>query len=638
MCGISAIINTKNNNVPHIVKHVQVMNQLIAHRGPDGDNVWVNTEQSVAFGHRRLSIIDISTGAQPMSNNAGVTICYNGEVYNYKELKVQLQNVYQFTNNSDTEVILAAYMHWGKACVQHLRGMFAFVIYDDRTKTVFAARDRFGIKPFYYTLQNDIIYVASEPKALLPFLPQISTNTDALKDYLYFQLPLTQQTLFEQIIQLPQAHTITVHHGKIVIEQYWEIYYNHDWHHNPKYFEEQLHELLYDSIKVHTRSDVPVGAYVSGGIDSGIVSGIASKVNEAADGFMGFTGKFEYGELFDESAYAQAHCNYHKFPLQQISITASDFISSINEVIYHLDYPVAGPGSFPQYHVSKLAAQHRKVVLGGQGGDEIFGGYTRYLIAYFEQCIKGAIDNTLHNGNFVVTYESIIPNLVSLKNYKPLIQQFFKQGLFEDINNRYYQLINRAPDLHHEIKWHELGDYKPFESYLKIFTGNNVGKESYFDKMTHFDFKTLLPGLLQVEDRMSMAHSIESRVPFLDHKLVEFAATMPANIKFENGTLKKILMDTFSNELPVEVRERKNKMGFPVPLNDWLKTDLKEYINDVFNSSNAKTRFYLNTNAINEALANEKQFGRKIWGLLSLEIWQQQFHDKQQYYKNLLHH
>ena len=200
-------------------------------------------------------------------------------------------------------------------------------------------------------------------------------------------------------------------------------------------------------------------------------------------------------------------------------------------MIYHLDYPVAGPGSFPQYIVSRLAAQHMKVVLGGQGGDEIFGGYARYLLAYFEQCIKAAIDGTMDAGNFIVTYQSIIPQLATLREYKPLMQQFWREGLFEDLDARYFRLIDRAPDLGTAIDWAALGEYSPFETFRTIFRADNVRKESYFDSMTHFDFKTLLPALLHVEDRVSMAHSLESRVPFIDTEVVEFAARLPADVK-----------------------------------------------------------------------------------------------------------
>lgn len=639
MCGIAGYFHLNHEIVPQGKKYLDVMNQLIAHRGPDGQGIWQNHNQSVGFTHRRLSVIDLQAGSQPMTDEHKNTICYNGEIYNYVELREQLKSSYNFRTNSDTEVILAAYQRWGENCILHLRGMFAFVIWDDRKKQIFCARDRFGIKPFYYTVQDDIFYFASEPKALLPFLPTIEPDLDAFQDYIVFQLYLYGKTLFKGIQELIRSHHIIIKNNRIETKCYWEVYYDLDWNHTAKYFQEKLQFLIEDSIKYHLRSDVPVGAYVSGGFDSGIVSSIAARYKNSSLTFQAFTGKFELGELYDESEYARALADMRGMDLYEVSMTSQDFVDSIEKVIYHLDYPVAGPGSFPQYHVSKEASKHRKVVLGGQGGDEIFGGYTRYLVAYFEQCIKGAIENRLDGQNFVVTYESIIPNLVALKNYKPMLREFWRKGLFEDLDKRYYHLINRTSTLKNEVNWDNLPkEYKPFDKFQKIFNGKNVSMESYFDKMTHFDFKTLLPALLQVEDRMSMAHGLESRVPFLDHNLVEFAATMPANIKFKNGTLKMSLINAMKHELPDKIVNRKNKMGFPVPLNDWLKHDSKvrEYVNDLFRSQNAKQRHLFNNKEIIVSLENETKFGRKIWGLLSLEIWFKIFVDQASYYKKLI--
>jgi asparagine synthase (glutamine-hydrolysing) len=279
--------------------------------------------------------------------------------------------------------------------------------------------------------------------------------------------------------------------------------------------------------------------------------------------------------------------------------------------------------------ISKLASEHLKVVLGGTGGDEIFGGYVRYLISYFEQCIKGAIDGTMNSGNFIVTYESIIPNLASLYNYKPLLQDFWKDGIFEERDKRYFRLVNRANGLSREINWELLEPYSAFETFKEIFWGSNVGRESYFDSMTHFDFKTLLPALLQVEDRVSMAHGLESRVPLLDHPLVEMAATIPSSVKFENGELKHLMKRSFQQDLPEEVWQRKNKMGFPVPLSRWMQGELKEFVEDIFHSYSARQREYLSPDFdIQTIMANEGRFTRKVWGLLSLELWQQEFHDR----------
>lgn len=629
MCGISGVLSLNNEPISALDTKLKVFNSIQQHRGPDATGVWNNVKRTVGFAHQRLSIIDLETGDQPMRDDSGNVICYNGEIYNYIELRNELKSNYTFKTQSDTEVILAAYQKWGKECLNRLRGMFAFAIWDEKNQELFCARDRFGIKPFYYAINDTDFYFASEAKSLIPFVKEVKTNQEALQDYFIFQLMLGGKTLFEGVNELLRSHYIIIKGGSIKKKCYWEVYYDLDWKHTAKYFEEKLFSLIEESIQLHLRSDVPVGAYVSGGIDSGIIASLASrKVAEPTNCFLG---KFEYGELYDESRYAKALASENNIKLFELPITANDFIANIEKVIYHLDFPVAGPGSFPQFMVSKLAGQHNKVVLGGQGGDEIFGGYTRYLIAYFEQCIKGAIDGTLNNGNFVVSYESIIPNLESLKNYKPLLKQFWCQGLFEDIDKRYFHLINRAPTLKDEIRWEDfLVSYNPFESFQKIFNGSNVGKESYFDKMTHFDFKTLLPGLLHVEDRMSMAHGVESRVPFLDHQIVEFASTIPADIKFKDGKLKKILLNSMKDVLPMEIINRKDKMGFPVPINEWFKNELKTFIFDTFNSTRFKNRPFINSANVLKGLNEDNKFGRKIWGLLSLELWFQQFHDKKQ--------
>ena len=309
------------------------------------------------------------------------------------------------------------------------------------------------------------------------------------------------------------------------------------------------------------------------------------------------------------------------------TITVDDFVRDIGSVMHHLDYPVAGPGSFSQYEVSALASQHRKVVLGGQGGDEIFGGYTRYLIAYFEQCIKAAIDGTAQNGNYVVNYESIIPNLSALRNYKPLLQEFWREGLFAPMNERYFRLINRAPHLGDAVRWSEIGTYSPFDTFLKIFDGENVRGHSYFDRMTHFDFKTLLPALLHVEDRVSMAHGLEARVPMLDHPLVEFAATIPADVKFTNGELKRSLMQVARGILPESVTSRKDKMGFPTPFNEWSRGPARDYVFDLLSSNAALSRQYVDNKRVLELVERESRFGRNLWAVFSLELWHQTFHD-----------
>lgn len=633
MCSIAGIVSLDEKPYRKMREGLSAMNTLQAHRGPDGEGLWIHPEALVGLAHRRLSIIDLELGKQPMRDKCGNYVCFNGEIFNYLELKEEIGGKYETT--SDTEVILKAYEKWGHDCVNHFNGMFAFALWDEKRHELFCARDRFGIKPFYYTINNGYFFFASEMKALLPFVDEIKTDIDGLKDYLTFQFCLSGKTMFAGIRELEPAHYISIYNGEISCRRYWQVYYNLDWDHTEKYFRDRIEELLYESIKLRIRSDVPIGGYVSGGVDSSVIAAIAADMVKG-ENFAGFTGKFELGPQYDESAYAQDVADEHGFPLYQLTITHKDFEENIRRVIYHLDEPVAGPGSFNQYMVSRLAARHRKVVLGGQGGDEIFGGYTRYLVAYFEQCIKGAIEGTMNSGNYIVTYESIIPNLVSLKNYKPMLANFWKEGLFEDLDRRYYRLINRAPDIMECIRPELLDDYDPYNTFEHIFDAGNVEKGSYFDRMTHFDFKTLLPALLQVEDRMSMAHGLEARVPFLDYRLIEFAATIPSNFKLKNGDMKYILKKTMMQYLPKSIQERKDKMGFPIPLNSWLKNELKEFVTDIFSSQNSMQRDYIDNSSVMQKIQSEGQFGRNIWGLLSLELWQQEFHDRAVEYRRLL--
>jgi asparagine synthase (glutamine-hydrolysing) len=602
------------------------MNDLLAHRGPDGDGAWVHPDNAVAFAHRRLAIIDLVTGEQPMTDGAGNWITYNGEIYNYVELR-QVLGADRFRTGSDTEVILQAYRTWGPGCLERLRGMFAFALWDEETRTLFCARDRFGIKPFYYALAGDALLFASEAKALLPFLPEIETDVEGFNDYLSFQFCLAGKTLFKGVHELPPGHFLRVRDGAAEERRYWEVFYEPDFDRTPHDFETRVQELVEESVGLHLRADVPVGAYLSGGLDSSIVATLAASAHGA--GMAGFNGRFAR-DGFDESGYAADVADAAGFDLLDVEIGEGDFVERIEDVVYHLDYPVAGPGSFPQYMVSELTAAHRKVVLGGQGGDEIFGGYVRYLIAYFEQCIKGAIDGTMHAGNFVVTYESIIPNLGALREYKPLLKEFWSEGLFDELDARYFRLVNRAPDLRDEINWELLGGYSPFEAFRSIFHGDNVRKEAYFDNMTHFDFKTLLPALLHVEDRVSMAHGLESRVPFLDHPIVELAATMPADVKFRDGRLKHVLKTAFDAKLPASIRSRRDKMGFPVPLNDWFRESerVREFVLDVLSSQNACNRDLVDNRRAVASLGREARFGRKLWGLLCLELWQRAYHDR----------
>ncbi|RPH78462.1 MAG: asparagine synthase (glutamine-hydrolyzing), partial [Nitrospiraceae bacterium] len=620
MCGIAGLLAFER--VDSARSRVSRLLSAIGHRGPDGTATWVSADEHLALGHVRLSIIDLTSAAsQPMRSPRGHVITYNGEIYNYLELRKELGEE-RFKTKSDTEVILLAYERWGERCVEKLRGMFAFALWDTERQKLFVARDRFGIKPFYHATVDGTFYFASEIKALLPFLPAIEADRDGLHDYFCFQFCLGGKTMFKAVRQLEPAHCGYVgKDGRLQARRYWEVHYNLDWSHDERYFIDRVRERLFESVDVHLRADVEVGAYVSGGIDSSLVAATA-RSQRKNDRFQAFTGKFtEFGDAFDESRYVEALGRERDMHVHQVCITEQDFARHMADVIYHLDQPVAGPGSFPQYMVSGLVKGKVKVVLGGQGGDETFGGYARYLLAYWEQCIKGALDGTMNSGNFVVTYESIIPNLVTLRGYKPLIQEFWSQGIFEERDRRYFRLINRSNTFGDIVDWNLFKGAFSFEEFKQIYWGKNVGKESYFDSMTHFDFKTLLPALLQVEDRMSMAHGIESRVPLLDHPLVELAATIPANIKFQSGELKRLLKIAFKDKLPAAILGRKDKMGFPVPLQQWMKRSgpARTFVLDTMRSERARKRFYFSKPFDVESLVErEGPFSRNLWAFLSL--------------------
>lgn len=634
MCGIAGIVNRSGGSIAGLAPKLRVMNQLIAHRGPDDEGLWISPSESAGLAHRRLSIIDLSAHAhQPMQAKTGEVIVFNGEIYNHIELRKALAPHWTFTSASDTEVILAAYRVYGVDCVKHFKGMFAFAIWDG--ETLFCARDHFGIKPFYYTYQDGCFFFASESKALLPFLPEISTSRQSFVEYLTFQYPMGNRTLFDGVFQLEPAHALLLTKNDEKLWRFWDVHHQIDYDHTPAYFSRRLEEILEESIMLHTRSDVAMGAYVSGGVDSSLIGILAT--NEQQTPLPFFHGRFLESRAYDESDYARSAAEYCGSPLHVRDITANDFSTHFEKIIYHLDFPVAGPGVFPQYMVSEMAARHVKVVLGGQGGDEIFGGYARYVIAYFEQCMKAAIEGNYKKGRFVVTAESIIPNLEVLNAYKPLMQRFWSQGMFESLDKRYFSLIDRSLDLDGEASLSAAESEHVYRAFLDVFNAAKFEKaESYFDSMTHFDFKCLLPGLLHVEDRVSMAHGLEARVPFLYYPLIEFMAQVPADVKFADGRMKHLLKQTFAHRMPQQIIDRKDKMGFPVPLNEWIKGDLREFVYDILHTGLKRTDSFIDYQKILDTIGNSGQFSRKVWGFLCYEMWQQVFHDKAHDYRTMV--
>ncbi len=627
MCGIAGIVSLKGEPITGLDRRLSLMNELIAHRGPDGDGTWTNPNQSVGLAHRRLAIIDLTeTGAQPMIGDNGAVLVHNGEVYNFVELRETLAQSWSFKGTSDTETILAAYAKWGDEAVKQFRGMWSYAHYNPSTNQFVATRDPFGIKPFYYAIIGGILYFASEIKAILPFLPSIETDPNAFADYVAFQFPLSEQTLFQGVLQLMPGCTLTIKNGHVATSRYWNADYEVKSTQSDSDLTEELRSLVDDAMQLHLRADVPVGSYVSGGVDSSLIAILAGSHSAANRSF--FHGKFTAEPGYDESGYARIAADSVGGTLYEIDITAQDLVDNLSKVVFHLDQPVAGPGSFPQYMVSGLCAEHVKVVLGGQGGDEIFGGYTRYVVGYLEHALGAAIDGTENPTSTPLALADLVGQLGILREYKPMMRMLFSDGLFGPMASRYYRLAGRASDLQNEIDLRDLPMEDVFARFETSFDGPGVSADAAFDKMTRFDFNWLLPSLLQVEDRMGMAHGLESRVPFLDKPIVEFAARLPMHLKVGGGQTKRILREAFSDVLPPELLARRDKMGFPVPLKEWFGGELKDFVTDTFSGQNARSRPWVNQPAILAGLDDVGKFSRKLWGLLSLELWYQQFHDQ----------
>jgi asparagine synthase (glutamine-hydrolysing) len=626
MCGIVGVINKTGENVNPIL--LEKMAMTIHHRGPDEDGIMM--EGPIGFFHKRLSIIDLECGKQPMTFN-GCTIVYNGEIYNYIELREDLKKKgHNFHTSSDTEVILHMFVEYGSDFVNLLNGMFAFIIFDKNKNTLFIARDHFGIKPLYWYHDDNLIAFGSEIKALLAH-PDINaeTDNDNLYEYLTFQFIIGEGTMFKNIFKILPGHFLCLDLKTWAIQQvkYWEPNFKIDQFHTEEYFIVELQKILDETVSQQLRSDVPIGTYLSGGLDSSLVTILASKfLNQP---IKSFSGAFKEGPEFNELQYAQIAANSAKAELFEVFPTEQEFIDLLPKLIYHLDEPVAGPGLFPQFIVSKLASQHVKVILGGQGGDEIFGGYTRYLVAYFEQAIKGAIYESNEEEEHIVSLESILPNLPTLKQYIPMMKSFWAEGSFQPMDRRYYHLIDRMGSTSEFFQPQFLKECK-HEAIFRKFSGyfNNPDTKSYFNKMTHFDMLGSLPGLLQVEDRVSMSVSIESRVPLLDRRIVDLISTMPAGMKFRGGEMKYLLKKTIKDIMPPKIMNRKDKMGFPVPLHIWSKNKAKGFIMDILLSKKSRERNMINTDYIEKLISAEQPFSRGLWGLLSLELWHNEFIDK----------
>jgi asparagine synthase (glutamine-hydrolysing) len=596
MCGISGIINKNKKIVSK--EEIKNINDLISHRGPDDEGFYF--DDNFSFGHRRLSILDLSSdGHQPMHYLDKYTITYNGEVYNYLELKDELISFgYVFKSHTDTEVILASYDKWGQECVNRFNGMWAFAIHDKEKEIIFCSRDRFGIKPFYYTEIDNKFIFSSEIKQLLEFYPYRYVNKNILMDYLIVGYEEhTNETFFENIFKLEQSNNLIydLTSNTYIIEKYYDITFDKNINKlNEKESIKLYEKRLKNSIMLRLRSDVNVGTCLSGGLDSSSIASIASKeYNKITNSkFMAIHAKSTQKNN-DESQYAQDVAKYCDIDLKIIEPTKEDFLNNIEEIIYTQEEPFGGPSIFMQYFVMKKAKEENcKVMLDGQGGDETLLGYERYYPAY------------LMSLSFFQFFKEFIKSLNNSKlSCKQLIQYFI---YFTNSKIRIKRLKSKSSYLKKEFLDYINKDIidKNSKSYLDIL---KLQKEEIF--------YTQMPHLLKYEDKNSMRNSIETRLPFIDYKVLEVAISLNTNFKIKDGWTKYILRKVVNKILPKNIVWRKNKLGFEAPTKTWIDS-----ISSMMEDS------ILNSNIINKLTDNidfHKLDEKQKWKLFNIAKWEE---------------
>lgn len=631
MCGICGVFSNSDNNTVNqgIVKE---MTDSMAHRGPDDEGIYLGLKTfedrfRLGLGHRRLSIIDLSTqGHQPMCNENGtIWIVYNGEIYNFQSLKNDLlRRGHIFKSHTDTEVLIHLYEEEGKNCVKKLRGMFSFAIWDERNRSIFLARDRLGIKPMYYCIDSEALVFASEIKAILKSKmvgPQV--NRDVLDIYLTLGYVPAPQTMFRNIYKLLPGHTLTYNHNGASIEKYWDI----DSISENSIVDENTYidtfmGLLDESVKMRLISDVPLGVFLSGGIDSSTVVALMSKM--ASGRVKTFSVGYKDKQA-SELAYARIIAKKFNTEHHEFCLEPTDFYEFIPKLVWHFDEPVSEVAAIPLYFISKLSREHVTVLLSGEGADELLAGYSIYK---YMQAIE-----MYRKLPFVVRKNITGPFLAKLMNAGNKKRKYL-QWLNLPLEQRYLgvssELENKLKDsLYSDDFRNSSGNKKAFQ-YLSPYYERVQNKDT-LAKMLYTDTKVWLPDDLLIKaDKMSMATSVELRVPFLDHKLVEFATSMPSKLKLRNGTGKYLLKKSVSKLLPKEIIHRK-KRGFPVPIKAWFKGDFNEKATEMLLDTRTAKRGYFNTKQIEPLLKLHKEgkedFSKLLFSLIVLESWHRVFID-----------
>jgi asparagine synthase (glutamine-hydrolysing) len=600
------------------------MTEALAHRGPDDDGFFV--EGQVGIGFRRLSIIDLSGGRQPIFNeDRSAAIVFNGEIYNYRDLAAELAAAgHTFKTRSDTETILHAYEEYGEDCVHHLRGMFAFAIWDRRKRRLLLARDRLGVKPLYYYRSNRFFAFASEIKALLeiPSIPR-EVDPDALDLYLSLRYVPGPRTMFKNIFRLQPGHVLVMDETGVRTRKYWDINYSAQGTHSPQHILETFDERLEESVRMRLIAEVPLGVFLSGGLDSSAILALMSKV-AGGDRVKTFSVGYEASGAKEEEAnefeYARLATNAFAAEHHEYRLSPQEFEDFVPNLVWHLDEPLADPSSIPLYFISKLARDHITVVLSGEGADEVLAGYG----VYRRMLAIDQVHRSLPAGLFAPWLARLAPT-EALRHYarmcgQPLEARYrgVSRGFGAESKQR---LVGEDRTKHSEQQLREL-----FDGYFKA-----VDKASPLNRMLYVDAKVWLPDdLLMKADKMTMANGLELRVPFLDHKLVEFAAMLPDDWKLGGKGGKTLLRQAMRGVLPNAIIDRPKK-GFPLPIASWLRGPLRQFTRENLLARHAACGRYLNSSAVTRII-NEHEHGRvdrsqEVWALLVFEFWHRHFID-----------
>lgn len=626
MCGILAFMNFGDS--PLDIGLIVRMRDTMHHRGPDDVGIYV--EDSIALGHRRLSVIDLSDVArQPMTNeDRSIFLVCNGEIYNYLELRDDLiKRGHRFYSNSDSEVIIHQYEEYGSDCLHRFNGMFAFVLWDAKRQKLFGARDRIGIKPLYYYMDNNRAIFASEIKAIIedPSVPRLP-DYHALSDYLFAGRALGDKTVFENIKSLEPGHMINIikTEKKVTVNRYWDILYDYDRSRSDSDLIEELSFLLNDAVKIHCRSDASLGCHLSGGLDSSTIVALASKHRKP---LKTFSIKFSDEAHIDETKYAKSVASYVGADYFQSTPSPLDFRDAFPSLIWYMDMPMATNGGFSYFAVSKLAHQHVKVSLTGHGGDEVFAGYPAQFAASYNSTNMFSFDKLSTHTDRRISFRNFLANVIQKTPrgiYHSIRNRLFKKDLsFED--TWIYLHCAALPPLDTRLNKdfvRELHGYSPRDNYLDALMAPNT--EELLDRCLYHDLKVYLPSLLHLEDRASMAVSIESRLPFLDFRIVELLGTVPPDQKVKGMQPKHLLRQIAASCLPDNVLKRQDKFAFPIPDKLWASNEVNEMTKEILLSEQSKNRGIFKESAL-RAASNNLSYA---WPILNIELWFKLFIDK----------